>query len=112
PLVANVGSVQLPLVVLVAIFSVSVFKLLVVENPYPKPAVTRLEMRLSVGGTAVAPEPKSSQATVTSPPSFWLITSCGCESSCGPRLPFVLTVVTPLKANDSSFPDGLAMGVA
>ena len=34
----------------------------------------------SNGGEAVEPVPKSSQATVTSPSVFWLITSCGCES--------------------------------
>ena len=38
--------------------------------------------RMSKGGDALAPDPKSSQATVTWPPSFWLITSCGCELSC------------------------------
>ena len=44
-------------------------------------------MSSSNSGEAVEPVPKSSQATVTWPSVFWLITSCGCESCCGPKLP-------------------------
>ena len=72
-------------------------------EPDVSPAWTRLDSRMSNGGEALAPMPKSSQATVTWPPAFWLITSCGCVVLPGPKLPPTLTVVTPLKASDCSF---------
>ena len=61
------------------------------------PAGTVFVMRESNAGEAVAPVPESSQATVTWPELFWSITSCGCVSCCGPKLPPMLAVTTPLK---------------